>query len=113
MAPSPISPLSPADQERVTVAVVSALKNAGLPPSDDPLSLRSRFLQWLLVIVIGCLVGYFSAHQAIGKDIDDVRATENGHYQELKSTQESNFGEVIRRMDVLQADIREIRQGGK
>lgn len=115
MTPAPrVSPLSDHDQARVNQAttdhVIAQLKAAGLgQPVDEPLSLKSQLVQKLIMIVVACLVAYFTALNTIDQKISDTRSIENGHYQQLNATEQSHFGEVLRRLDAMQSDVRELR----
>lgn len=56
------------------------------------------YLRWALGFALAGLVSYFTALNAINSQIAEIRAK-----------QDSQFGEVLRRLDVMQADIRELR----
>lgn len=110
MTPAPrVSPLSEQDQHRVTADVIAQLKAAGLGQPPEPSSLKFQVLQWLVGLVLVTLVAYFTAQQATLAQIDSVKSTENGHYEELKATEQSHFGEVLRRFNTMQTDLRELR----
>lgn len=94
-----VSPLSEQDQERVTADVIAQLKAAGLgQPVEEPLSLKSQWLQKLLLLVLAALVAYFTTNSTMDKAIGQIDERENNH-----------FAEVLRRMDAIQADVRELR----
>lgn len=56
-------------------------------------------LQWLAGLVLAALVAYFTTTSAIQNEVSA-----------LKAKQESQFGELLRRLDVMQTDIRELRK---
>jgi hypothetical protein len=58
----------------------------------------SEWIRWGGGLLVAALVSYFTALGTMNREI----AT-------LKATEESHFGEVLRRLDALQADIRELR----
>lgn len=55
-------------------------------------------LRWVLGLAAAVLVAYYTAIGAINSDI-----------AALKAKQESQFGEVLRRLESMQTDIRDIR----
>jgi hypothetical protein len=60
----------------------------------------SEYIRWITTLALGAVVAYYTAQTATERDM-----------AALKATQDSFQGEVLRRLDVLQADIREIRRG--
>lgn len=61
-------------------------------------SIQNPLVQWGLGMILAALIAYFTTTSAIQREVAEVRATENNH-----------FAEVLRRMDVIQADVRELR----
>lgn len=100
MTPTPrVSPLSEHDQQRVTADVIAQLRAAGLRQNvEEPLSLKSQWLQKLLLLVLAALVAYFTTNSTMDKAIGQIDERENNH-----------FAEVLRRMDAIQIDVRELR----
>lgn len=62
-------------------------------------SLKNPMVQWLVGLILAALVAYFTTTAAIQTQLAEAKATENSH-----------FAEVLRRLDVMQADMRELRQ---
>lgn len=60
-----------------------------------------EWIRWVGGLVIAAAVAYFTAVGAIEREIAIVKAN-----------QENNFGEVLRRLELMQQDIREIRATG-
>lgn len=56
-------------------------------------------LRWALGLVLTAVVGYFVAQGAIQTEIAAIKAR-----------QDSQFSEVLRRLDILQDDVRELRR---
>lgn len=56
-------------------------------------------VRWLIGVAAAAVVAYFTTINAIQAAIVEV-----------KTRQESQFNEVLRRLDVVQQDIRELRQ---
>lgn len=59
-----------------------------------------EWARWSAGLAIAALVSYLTAIAAIQKEVAVV-----------KTQEESHFAEVLRRLEVLQADVREIRRG--
>lgn len=59
---------------------------------------RERWMQWIIGVALAAITAYFTTTAAIQSEIAAMKATE-----------ESHFSELLRRMDVLQVDIRELR----
>lgn len=55
-------------------------------------------LRWLVGIAAAAVVGYYTSIGAINSEIATIKAK-----------QESQFSEVLRRLDVMQTDIRDLR----
>lgn len=55
--------------------------------------------QWLIGLVLAAAVAYFTTTAAIQNEV-----------AALKAKQESQFSELLRRLDVMQVDIRELRR---
>ncbi len=69
------------------------------PPDAEKLTgLKQDMLRWLIGVVLAALTAYFTTISAI-----------EGEVREVKTKQDSQFGEVLRRLELLQADIRELR----
>jgi hypothetical protein len=74
-----------------------------LDHNGDPTAVRingktGEYLRWVLGFVVAAFVAYFTAMNTINSEIARINAT-----------QESQFGEILRRIDVLQDDVRELR----
>ena len=59
---------------------------------------RQQWLHWIAGLALAALVAYFTTTAAIQAKIAALQATE-----------ESHFAEVLRRLDQLALDIRELR----
>ena len=57
-----------------------------------------EYIRYALGLIAAGIVAYFTTVGTMQRDLAAQKATE-----------ESHFGEVLRRLDVLQADIRELR----
>lgn len=60
-----------------------------------------EWMRWTLNLLIAGLVSYLIAISTIRQEVAVIKAT-----------QESQFSEVLRRLDVMQSDIRELRHEG-
>lgn len=60
--------------------------------------IRDMWLHWLAGMVLAALVAYFTTTSAIQAKIAALEATE-----------ESHFAEILRRLDAMSADVRELR----
>lgn len=58
--------------------------------------------QWVMGLAVSALVAYFTSIAAIQSQV-----------AANKATQESNFQEVLRRLDLMQSDIRELRTASR
>lgn len=81
------------------------------PPDETPKSPRiaPEWLRWGIGLALAAFVAYFTTLRANDAQLNDVK---NAHAQEIaivKTRQEENFREVLRRMDAMAADIREVR----
>jgi hypothetical protein len=61
-------------------------------------SIHSPVVQWLVGLILAALVAYFTTTSAIQTELAEAKATESSHFEE-----------VLRRLDALQEDIRELR----
>ena len=61
-------------------------------------SMQNPLVQWVVGLVLAAIVAYFTTANALQTGLAQVKATE-----------ESHFGEVLRRLDLMQNDIRELR----
>jgi hypothetical protein len=59
---------------------------------------KAETVKWLVAMALAALVSYFTAIGTMQTEIAEIRAK-----------QESFQGEVIRRLDDLKADVRELR----
>ena len=59
---------------------------------------KSEWVRYLLGLALAAMVAYFTAQTSIREELAKQKVTE-----------ESHFGEVLRRLDLMQADIRDIR----
>jgi len=57
-----------------------------------------EYVRYALTLALAGLIAYFTAMSALNQAVAEVREREDNH-----------FSEVLRRLDVLQADIRELR----
>ncbi|MGH9253671.1 MAG: hypothetical protein ACRD3C_03785 [Vicinamibacterales bacterium] len=57
-----------------------------------------EFLRWVLGLAAACVVAYFTTISAMKQEITRVEERENNHFEE-----------VLRRLDVMSVDIRELR----
>ncbi len=57
-----------------------------------------EYIRWAATLALGAVVAYFTAQGAVQVEL-----------AEMKARQESQFGEVLRRLDLLQQDVRELR----
>ena len=60
--------------------------------------MRDMWLHWLVGMTLAALVAYFTTTSAIQAKIAALEATE-----------ESHFAEILRRLDAMSADVRELR----
>lgn len=86
MTPSQYSPLDDLTMDRLATAMKARNGKS------------SELLKWVLGLVLAGLVSYFTTTSTMSERIAEVKATEEAHFQEL-----------LRRFDVLQEDVREIR----
>lgn len=56
------------------------------------------FARWIVMLALAAIVSYFTSLNAVTREIADIRAR-----------QEAQFSEVLRRLDSMQVDIRELR----
>lgn len=61
--------------------------------------LTGEMLRWGIGVAAAAIVAYFTTVGAIQAEVSAIRAR-----------QDSQFGEVLRRLEVLQQDIRELRR---
>ena len=61
--------------------------------------MRQMWLHWAAGMILAALVAYFTTTSAIQAEI-----------AALKATEESHFAEILRRLDVMTADVRELRR---
>ena len=61
--------------------------------------MRDSWIHWLAGMALAALVAYFTTTSAIQAEV-----------AALKATEESHFAEILRRLEVLTADIRELRR---
>lgn len=59
---------------------------------------KTDLLKWLVTLVLAAIVSYFTAVSAMRESIAEVREREDNH-----------FAEVLRRLELLQYDVRELR----
>lgn len=57
-----------------------------------------EWIRYLGGLVLAAVIAYFTAMSTINQAIAEVRTTEDAH-----------FSEVLRRLDIMQTDIRELR----
>ena len=60
--------------------------------------MMDRWLHWLAGMTLAALVAYFTTTSAIKVEIAAIKATE-----------ESHFAEILRRLDIMMTDIRDLR----
>ena len=56
------------------------------------------YMRWVAGLILAGVVAYFTTVGTMNREIGEVR-----------TKQDQNFMEVLRRLDVMQADIRELR----
>ena len=61
--------------------------------------MRDSWIHWLAGMALAALVAYFTTTSAIQAEV-----------AALKAVEESHFAEILRRLEVLTADIRELRK---
>ena len=61
--------------------------------------MKQTWFHWIAGMILAALVAYFTTTSAIQSEIAALKATEASH-----------FGEILRRLDTLMIDIRELRQ---
>ena len=59
---------------------------------------HGEYMRWLIGVGAAAIVAYFTTINAIQAEVS-----------EIKTRQDSQFSEVLRRLELLQADIRELR----
>lgn len=69
---------------------------------SEKIAAPSPVMQWLVAAVLAALVSYFTTVAAIQSQLAEAKSTETSH-----------FAEVLRRLDVMQADLRELRSNGR
>jgi hypothetical protein len=57
-----------------------------------------EFVRWMLGLALAAVVAYYTAIGAMSREIGEVKATEQSH-----------FSEVLRRLDDLKSDVRDLR----
>jgi hypothetical protein len=60
----------------------------------------NEWIRWMVALALAALVSYFTTTGTMENGLTEVKTTENAHFEEL-----------LRRVDLMQQDIREIRQG--
>ena len=58
----------------------------------------AEYARYVFGLLLDALIAYFTTLSTLNQAVTEVRERENSH-----------FSEVLRRLDVLQADIRELR----
>lgn len=79
-------------------------------------STRATAQGWLrdaAAVAIAALVAYFTTTGAIQAEIAGIKATQASQFEALKYAQEQFQGEVLRRIDALHTDLRELRARSK
>lgn len=61
--------------------------------------LRSEAVRWVVGLAVAGALSYLTTIATMDKSVTNVTTTENNHFQE-----------VLRRLDLMQADIRELRK---
>lgn len=56
------------------------------------------YIRWLVGLALAAFIAYSTAMGAINSEVASIKAK-----------QDSQFGEVLRRLEIMQADIRELR----
>lgn len=62
----------------------------------------TSWLHWLVVMALAAVVAYFTTTSAIQVEMATLKATEASH-----------FAELLRRLDQVAIDIRDVRSGGR
>lgn len=97
--PAHMSPLDDLTLQRV----VEQLRTAGFTNDQGDGSIgkaKGEWLRYLGGLVLAAMIAYFTTLSTMEKAIGKVDERENNH-----------FAEVLRRLDAMQADIREMRRG--
>lgn len=74
------------------------LDQHGEPATTSLNGKTGEYLRWLAGLALAGFIAYFTAMNAINSEI-----------ARMKATQESQFNEVLRRLEILQDDVRELR----
>lgn len=68
------------------------------PMLKTPNGRNGEWVRWSVGLAMAALVAYFTAIGTIKEEVTGIKATENAHFEEL-----------LRRFEVMQQDIRELR----
>lgn len=90
----PIPRMSPISDEATIEAIADAVEQRRVQVGRS-----GDYVRWALGLLIAGAISYFTTINTMDGEIRDVRTTEDAH-----------FKEVLRRLDVMQADIRELRR---
>jgi hypothetical protein len=66
--------------------------------ATDDRKANGEWIRWALAIALAALVSYFTTVATVQQQTVEVKTTEASHFQE-----------VLRRLDMLQVDVRELR----
>lgn len=91
----PIPKMSPISDVATIDAIAEAVERRRAGASGGR---SGEYVRWGLGFIVAALLSYFTTIATIDKAIGEVRTTEDNHFQE-----------VLRRLDVMQADMRELR----
>jgi hypothetical protein len=61
-----------------------------------------EWMRWAVAAILAAMVSYFTTMATVQQQTAEVKATEAAHFQE-----------VLRRLDMLQVDVRELRLRGQ
>lgn len=59
---------------------------------------KAEWLRYLLGLAVAAIIAYFTTLSTMNQAVAEVRTTEDNHFQE-----------VLRRLDLITADVRELR----
>jgi hypothetical protein len=67
------------------------------PPKE---TVSPEWVRWVLAAIVAGMVSYFTTIATVQQQTLEVKTTEAAHFQE-----------ILRRLDAMQADVRELRDG--
>jgi hypothetical protein len=94
-----IPKLSPIADPETLAALAEALEQRMNGGGRSGNGRTSEFVRLALVLVFSALLSYITTSSTMDKSIAEVRTTEDAHFQE-----------ILRHLQTMQADIRELRE---